>query len=347
MDIPIKLFNNKILDVDDSYNLCKYIIEFDNTTNNNDDIKKNILTYLHTKPESLNEIKGFINYIKHIQQPFKSLNKPFIDMSGTGGDLKKTINITTLSSFIIASSGLNVIKHCGSSLTSKYGSSNILNMLFDFDININKINKKWSNECYKKFGIAFLKSTDYNFSMNHINRIRKTINTPTIFNIIGPLTNPAGFNSNKVIGTYDKQTQKLITKYLQSINDITNKSIIIHSESGMDEFSCQGYTMIYEINGKNVIKYKVRPADFNLNEYDDSLLEINYNDENEYKNECIELLKGNHKNCAKSNSLILNAALGIYIGGKTDNLNDAVILSKRILYNGDAYALYKKMYSIL
>ena len=219
-----------------------------------DDIKiTSILIGLKLKGETKEEIIGAA---KVMREKSLKINSPknTIDTCGTGGDMKDTLNISTSAAIVAASAGVTIAKHGNRSVSSKSGSADMLEKLsYKILDNPNEIEKS-----LKKNNFCFLFAQYHHSAMKHVGNVRKLLGTRTIFNLLGPLTNPA--NANKqLLGVYDKKWVKMHCEVLKELG--SKHALVVHGNDGLDEISLSGVTHISELKNEKIIQYIFDPKD--------------------------------------------------------------------------------------
>ncbi|QCI26751.1 anthranilate phosphoribosyltransferase [Buchnera aphidicola (Thelaxes californica)] len=210
--------------------------------------------------ETINEIIGMTHLFLEKAKKFPTPQYNFSDIVGTGGDNNNDINISTVSAFVAASLGLKIAKHCNIGITSTSGSSNLLKK---FQINLTQ-EPKISRLSLDKFNLCFLFAPFYNKGYKNIHHIRHTLSTRTIFNILGPLTNPSR-PPFTLIGVYNIKWISIIIKILKKLN---YKKAIVLSSNNTDEVSLSGETHVSELYDGKIISYILQPKDFGFQPLD-------------------------------------------------------------------------------
>ncbi|VFP88274.1 Anthranilate phosphoribosyltransferase [Buchnera aphidicola (Cinara piceae)] len=241
-----------------------------------------ILAIMASRTETYEEIIGARESVIQHMKYFPAPNYSISDIVGTGGDQKNSFNISTVSSIVAAAYGIKIVKMCNINSSSNSGSANLLQKL---QVNL-KISPKKSRKCLDQFNICFLFANFYLTSFKKISKIRSLLKTKTIFNILGPLLNPAK-PTFALIGVYKKDLMPLYAKILSNLQ--YQRAIIVHS-GGIDEATLYDNIYITEINNKKYTEYILSPKDFGLKKYSKNfILEKN---EAENYTETIKLFKG-------------------------------------------------------
>ncbi|MSP06639.1 MAG: anthranilate phosphoribosyltransferase [Candidatus Fonsibacter sp.] len=251
--------------------------------------------------------------------------KNSIDTCGTGGDGKHTLNISTAAAIVLAGLGVNVVKHGNRSITSKCGSADVLEKL---GINILD-NKKNLEKKIKENNFIFLFAPNYHLAMKNLALVRKNLPFKTIFNLLGPLINP-GLVKRQMIGIFDKN---LLIPYINVLKSLGHKKAwVFHSNEGLDEISIFSKTRVYELNKKKIKTFVINPKSLIKNKYNfKSILgkDASYNSK-----KIIEIFNGKHNGFLEI--VALNAAAGLIISGKENNLQEAYYKAKHYLLSGNA-----------
>src|SRR3989339_609996 len=255
MDALKKLLQMKDLTEDESALALEYIMQ---GNANNSQIAA-FLTALRIKGETVDEIVGLVKTMRKYSKKVTLTKKPetgnLLDTAGTGGDGSKTFNISTAAAFVAAGAGAVLAKHGNRAASSKSGSADVLEELgVDIDIN-EEIAKKQ----LEKMGITFLFAKSYHPAMRFVAPVRKELGFRTIFNVLGPLTNPADAK-RQVIGVYDKGIMKKMAEALAKLG--TEKTVFLSSD--IDEFSISTETSVIEVAGKEIKEYILAPEDFGI-----------------------------------------------------------------------------------
>ena len=288
----------------------------------NDDLIEEILLALAKKGESSDEITGGAQVLRN-KSLRVHLNQDAIDTCGTGGDGKHTLNISTASALVLASMGLKVAKHGNKSLTSKCGSADVLEKL-GISINQNPEEVKKSIE-QKNFGFMF--APKYHAAMKNVANARKKIKTRTIFNLLGPLANPA-LVKRQCIGVFSNEILEKYSDVLKNLH--IAKAWVFHSEDGLDEISIFSKTNVIEINGQDKKNFSINPRELVSKTY--QFEEIVGNDAEHNAKKIIELFNG--KENAFLEIVSLNCAAALVVAEKELSLKDAFEYSRKYILSG-------------
>ena len=283
------------------------------------------VTVLRIKGETGEEIAGLASVMREKAVPVK-VTPPVIDTCGTGGDNSSTINISTAAAFVAAGAGLKVAKHGNRAMTSKCGSADVLEAL---GVKI-ELKAEAVAECLEKIGIGFMFAPLFHPAMKHAAGPRREIGIRTVFNILGPLTNPARVGS-QVIGVPNKELGEKIAAVLHRLG--TKHSLVVHSLDGMDELSIGDKSIIWEINEQGVLPpYELNPAAFGLAKT--SVSEIKGGTPEENAGILRRVLNG--EKGPGRDVVVLNAAAAIYAGNRASDLKEGLKLAEAAIDSGQA-----------
>lgn len=284
------------------------------------------LTALRMKGETIDEITAFASVMREKAIKITS-DKTVMDIVGTGGDGVGTFNISTTSSFVAAAGGIMVAKHGNRSASSKSGAADVLESL---GANIT-ISSEQSSKLLDDIGICFMFAPTYHSSMKYAAPVRKEIAVRTIFNILGPLSNPAAAQL-QIMGVFDK---KLVEPLAQVLSNLGVKRGMAIYGDGLDEATVTGKTTICEINNGTLTSYEIDPQELGLGIY--SLDEIKGGTPDENAQITKNILEGKEKG-AKLDIVVLNSALALYCADKGKTIKDCVVLAKKLIEDGSALA---------
>ncbi len=316
-EIKNKLFEQKNLSIEETSYIFNLIMngeisEIDTTS---------ILIALKIKKETKNEIHGAAKIMREKSIKISS-PKNTIDTCGTGGDMKGTLNISTSAALVAASAGAIVAKHGNRSISSKSGSADLLEKLgIKLTPEIKDLEKSLN-----KYNFCFLFAQFHHSSMRHVINVRKLLGTRTIFNLLGPLTNPAS-TKKQLIGVYDKKWIRIHCEVLKDLG--STEAMIVHGEDGLDEISLSSPTYISELKNNIITDYIFNPKDYGY-EY------ININDilgqDSDYNAKAfLDMLDAPNNSFQKI--VELNAGAAIYLSGIVNNLKDGFELAKQSIIN--------------
>ncbi len=248
-----------------------------------------------------------------------------IDTCGTGGDSLQTFNVSTISAIVSAAAGAKVAKHGGRSVSSKCGSADVLEAL---GVNVN-LDHKLLGMLVDDLGIGFMFAPNYHPAMKYVAPVRKELEIRTMFNLLGPLTNPASAKK-QIVGVYSKELTMTFAKVLQKLG--SEHVLVVHGEDGMDEISITGRTFVAELKDNIIKEYIIEPSLFNLKS--GTLKDIVVEDPSNSKKIILDILNG-ELSVARDITL-LNAGAAIYIAGLADNINSGIKIAEDIIDQGKA-----------
>ena len=315
-----KINNKQSLSVLESYNAFMSIMSGDCV----DDDISNFLIGLKNKGESIDEIIGAV---RAIREKMTTIMVPdgAIDIVGTGGDGYKTLNISTASALVVASNGIKVAKHGNRSVSSLSGSSDILTEL---GVNID-IKPDSCVECINETNICFLFAPLFHGSFKHVAKVRAELKTRTIFNILGPMCNPANVKKH-LIGAYDLALLRPMTEVLKNLG--SEAAWLVHSNDGLDEVSISDKTFIHKLDSGHISEEVFEIKNTNIRPA--KISEIVGGDASHNAKELIKIFKG-EKNPYRE-IVSLNSAAALVMCGHSRNIEDAIAISKESLDSGKA-----------
>jgi len=290
-----------------------------------EDVKR-FLILLAAKGESPEEIAAAARVMRKKATKVNIAAEGLIDTCGTGGAAFHGINISTIAAFVIAGCGIKVAKHGNRSFTGKCGSADILEAL---GVNINK-NAEEVRALIEKTGIAFLFAPNFHPAMKNVMEVRRELKTRTIFNLLGPLSNPAGVKM-QILGVYKAELTEVMAEALKKLG--SERVYVVYGLAGLDEISIEGETKISELKDGKVFTYYVKPADFgvkegNLNDIKGDLPSCN-------KETILRILKGEEKGTAR-NAVIINAAAALVMTDSAPDLKSGADMAGKCIDSGRA-----------
>lgn len=288
-----------------------------------------ILIALRAKGEAIDELVAAAevmrDFANKVHMPDTMHDVPLLDIVGTGGDGTSTFNISTACLFVIAAAGGRVAKHGNRSVSSKSGSADAIEALGG---NLN-LNSEQVAQCIAQTGIGFMFAPNHHPAMRHISPIRRELGVRTLFNMIGPLANPANAPYT-LMGVY---SQHLLPIMAQAMNQLGAKRVlVVHSDDGMDEVSVFTTTHVCELNDGDIHKFTITPDEFGLKH--DSLDAIRVNN----PEESIQMLKnalGNHDGAARD-MVIMNAGVALYTLGLVGDIASGIAKAREVIASGAA-----------
>ena len=291
------------------------------------------LTLLSDKGEVSDEISGGVYVLRKKSKRVNVVN--CVDTCGTGGDGMNTLNISTASALLLASMGTKVAKHGNKAVSSKCGSGDVLEALkIKIDLEPIDIEKEINNN---NFGFMF--APNYHSAMRFVGTVRKKIGKRTIFNMIGPLSNPA-LVDRQVVGVFDKKLLKIFAEGLKNLN--IKFAWIVNSEDGLDEISPYAKTNIVQLKNNNISQITIDPKELNVNaEKFENLLgqDAKFNSE-----KMIDIFKGKDNDFSKA--VCLNSAAGLIVSEKYSKFSDAYKNARKQILSGKTYKHLKNIQNV-
>jgi len=295
-----------------------------------------LLVALHMKGETVEEIVGFAEAIRAAAAPLNlhpgsaldvsgTGRDALVDTCGTGGDASGTFNISTATAFVVAGAGVRVAKHGNRSVTSKCGSADVMEAL---GVNIGLPSARLA-ECLQEVGITFLFAPALHSATKHVQTARRELRLRTVFNLLGPLTNPAGASA-QVVGVYSLELVEKLAEALSMLG--LHRALVVHGLDGLDEITITGPTRVAEVREGNVRTYEVMPEEFGMNR---SPIETIWGG-NAAANAAIirEVLAGGKS--PRRDVVLLNAAAALVAAGKADRFSDSLPLAVTSIDSGAA-----------
>ena len=283
------------------------------------------LVGLRIKGETVDEIRGAAEVMREKSTKIKTQHSVIVDTCGTGGDHSSTFNISTTSAFVAAGAGLCVAKHGNRSITSQSGSADVLQAL--------GVNTEASPEtvetCLDEVGIGFLFAVALHGAMKYAIGPRKEVGARTIFNALGPLTNPAGA-TRQVIGVYSPDLTETLASVLGGLG--SEHAFVVHGSDGLDEATTTGSTKVSELKAESITTFEVSPGDFGLAVASPDDLKGGQPQEN--ADILRSILDGDHG--ARRDIVLLNSAFALVAGGKADSVKEGVELAATTIDSGAA-----------
>lgn len=328
-DIFNRLFEKDALKEDESYNVFKGIMEEEISPVQT----SAFLSLLRMKGEQPTEITGAAKLLRDKATRIKVGKKgPVCDTCGTGGDYSGTFNISTCTAIVGFSAGLIVAKHGNRSMTSSCGSADVLEFLgYKIDLEPSK-----SELLLNEYGFAFLFAPLYHKAMKNVASIRKELGFKTIFNIIGPLCNPAS-SDVQIMGVNDYNLLKIIPAVFQRLGI---RGYIFHSEDGLDEISLTAKTYISEVSEKGIKEFEIYPQDFGFKKC--KLTDLKGGDIKTNGEILLNIIKGKEKG-AMRDIVLLNTAFLLKAAGITEDIKEGIELSKGTIEKGITWKKFNEI----
>ena len=283
------------------------------------------ITALRMKGESIDEITAFAKVMRKYATRVHVKQNNLLDTCGTGGDGKHTFNISTIAALVAAGAGVVIAKHGNRSISSRCGSADLLKGL---GVNI-EAPLPVVERCINDVGIGFLFAPMLHPAMKFAAVPRREIGIRTIFNILGPLTNPAGA-SCQLLGVYDASLTKVMAEVLKNLGSI--HAMIVHGSDGLDEVTTTSDTIVSELSGDKLINYRIKPEDFGMKRA--SAQDLDGGDPVVNANIAMEILNG--KNGPRRDVVLLNAGCAIYVANKAKDTNEGIELARKSIDSKEA-----------
>lgn len=319
-----KIIEGNNLSLEEAYKVMQHIM---NGECNNSQIAGLIIA-LRTKGETPTEVAGFVKAMRDKSLKITSQNENTIDVCGTGGDGSNTFNISTVVSFVVAGAGVHVAKHGNRSVSSKSGSADVLTHL---GMNIN-LSPDVTEQALNEIGIAFLFAPVYHPAMKYAAEVRRELGIKTIFNILGPLTNPAG-TKKQLVGVFNNKTAKLMAKASSYLD--MERIVFLSTENSLDEISLAGATNVYEFSTNSDLKeYKIDASAFGLAEIDPSKIKSDSTENN--AKIFLSVLKDKNKDEAFS-VVVANAAMALHVAGLSEDLVECNNIAEESILSAKAF----------
>ena len=286
------------------------------------------LTALRMKGETIDEIAAFARVMRQFAvQINPRVQGRLVDTCGTGGDRVKTFNISTIAAFVVAGAGVAIAKHGNRSVTSKAGSADLLEAL---GVNL-ELPPERVESIIESTGIGFMFAPLFHGAMKHAIGPRREIGIRTVFNVLGPLTNPANAQA-QVLGVFDAALVEPLARVLDRLG--VEHALVVHGLEGMDEISTCGETLVAELKGGEVETYRIAPEDFGIERA--SPEELAGRDAQGNAEIARALLQAEEEG-ARRDIVVLNAAAGIYVAGRAKSIDSAIGMAERSIDSGRAH----------
>jgi anthranilate phosphoribosyltransferase len=295
-----------------------------------------LLTALRMKGETVAELTGFARVMRRKAAAVRPHSlvaaemggtdrEALIDTCGTGGDISGSFNVSTATAFVVSGAGIRVAKHGNRSVSSQCGSADVVEAL---GIRI-EISPERIGRCIDEVGIGFLHAPLLHEAMKYVAVARRQMGIRTIFNMLGPLTNPARANT-QVIGVYGERLTDMLAEVLRSLG--STRALVVHGSDGLDEITISGESKITELYNNELKRYTVRPEDFGINRA--SLAEIRGGDAKENARIILDVLEG--KPGPRRDIVLLNAAAALVASSKAGDFGEGVKMAAEAIDSGRA-----------
>jgi len=293
------------------------------------------LVGLRMKGETVDEITAAAGVMRDLSTKVKVSSANLVDTCGTGGDGAKTFNISTASAFVVAAAGANVAKHGNRSVSSKSGSADVLEAA---GVNLN-LSAEQVGQCINEVGVGFMFAPNHHGAMKHAIGPRREMGVRTIFNVLGPLTNPADA-PNQVLGVFSETLVEPLAHVLANMG--SEHVLVVHADDGLDEISIGSSTAVAELNDGKVKTYRISPQDFGFESANLSSLCVDSVEQS------LKMVQGVLDGTAgpAADIVLLNAGAAIYAAGKADSLADGVESARQAIGSGKARAKLDELVAI-
>ena len=283
-----------------------------------------LITALRMKGETVDEVSGMASVMRSMSLQVQSEND-LIDTCGTGGDGFGTFNISTAAAFVAAGAGQKIAKHGNRAMSSKSGSADVLEAL---GVNI-QLHPEQISKCIEETGFGFMFAQSFHPSMKYAAGPRREMGIRTVFNLLGPLTNPAGA-ARQVIGVADPSIGELMAKVLGRLG--SEKALVVHGDDGLDEITISTSSTVWELERGHVKKYQIRPQDFGLSV--SSLDQIKADNAIESATLIRTVLAG--EKSAARDIVLLNAGASLFVSGMSNEFDECVSIGADAIDSGKA-----------
>jgi anthranilate phosphoribosyltransferase len=292
----------------------------------------NFLLALNRKGPTVEEITASAMIMRKFVVPVKTKHGVVLDTCGTGGDHKDTFNISTVAAIVVASCGVVVAKHGNRSVSSKCGSADVLEAM---GVNV-EMEERFLSNCLDAVGLAFLFAQRLHPAMKNVAPARKALGVKTIFNILGPLTNPA-MASHQVMGVYSRELVEPMAHVLQNLG--AKRALVVHGHDGLDEITTTGKTFVGEYNGFEVITYDIDPTELGIDLA--KIEDFAGGDARTNASIALRILDG--EKGPKRDIVLLNAAYALYTVQMVDNLAGGLRMAAHAIDSGRSFEKYEQL----
>lgn len=330
----VKIVNKEDLSYDEAYTVMNEIMGGKTTPTQNSAFLAALSTK-STRAETISEIAGCAASMRDHAVKLET-GMDLFEIVGTGGDNSQSFNISTTSALVAAAGGMKVAKHGNRAASSKCGTADCLEAL---GVNIEQSPDRCI-ELLNEVGMCFFFAQKYHTSMKYVGAIRKELGFRTVFNILGPLTNP-GSPKMQLLGVYDEYLVEPLAQVL--INLGVRRGMVVYGQDKLDEISLSAPTTVCEFKDGWFKSYTIKPEDFGFNSC--SKQELVGGTPQENAAITLNILQGKEKG-AKRNTVLLNAGAALYIGGKADSFNNGVQLAAQLIDSGRALATLEKFIEV-
>jgi len=281
---------------------------------------KQFLLALNKKGPTVEEITAAAMIMRKFVTPVKTRHETVLDIVGTGGDHKNTFNISTVTAIVVAACGVVVAKHGNRRVSSRCGSADVLEFL---GINVN-IEEEYLGEALDNIGLAFLYAQRLHPAMKNVAPARQELGVRTIFNILGPLTNPAKA-THQVMGVYSRDLVEPMAQVLKNLG--LKRALVVHGQDGLDEITITDKTFVSEFNGQEIISYDIDPDELGITRA--RIEDLSGGDAAENASIVLNILEGEPG--PKRSIVVLNAAYALYTAQAVENLKQGIRMAEQAI----------------
>ena len=286
---------------------------------------KNFLLALNKKGPTVEEITACALIMRKFVLPVKTNHEVILDVVGTGGDHKNTFNISTVTAIIVAACGVAVAKHGNRRISSRCGSADVLEAL---GINV-QIEERHLSECLEKIGLVFLFAQRLHPAMKNVAPARQELGVRTIFNILGPLTNPARA-THQVMGVYSRELVIPMAQVLRNLG--LKRALVVHGNDGLDEITTTSKTFVSELNKNEIISYEIDPEELGIPRA--KIEDFAGGEASENASIIRQILEGERG--TRHSIVLVNAAYALYTAGAVENLSQGMQMADHAISSGRA-----------
>jgi anthranilate phosphoribosyltransferase len=295
-----------------------------------------LITGLRVKKETIGEITAAAQVMREFSTKVEVADRThLVDIVGTGGDGAHTFNISTCAMFVAAAAGAKVSKHGGRSVSSKSGSADVMEAL---GVNIN-LSPQAIASCIAETGLGFMFAPNHHPAMKNVAPIRRELGIKTIFNILGPLTNPASA-PNILMGVFHPDLVGIQVRALQRLG--TERAIVVHGKDGMDEISLGAATLVGELKNGQVTEYEIHPEDFGLAMASTRVLQVQTPTQS--RDMLLSVLEG--KPGVASDIVALNAGVALYAANLAPSMEQGVTRARQVIASGAGKAKLEQLVTV-
>ena len=292
-----------------------------------------IITGLRVKRETVGEITAAAQVMREFATKVEVADRQhLVDTCGTGGDAAHTFNISTAAAFVAAAAGARVAKHGGRSVSSKSGSADVLEAL---GVNLNQTPQQVAQDI-SEIGVGFMFAPNFHSAMKHAAPVRRELGVRTLFNILGPLTNPAGAE-NQVLGVFHPDLVGILTRVLQRLG--SQHVLVVHGKDGLDEITIAGETRVGELRHGTVSEFTIKPEDFGMKTSASETIQVQ--DGNQSRDKLLAVL--DNRPGPALDIVLLNAGAAIYVAGVAESLQQGVNKARTAVESGAARAKLRQL----